>query len=96
MQEKVHDAQARRGVDDLPAAQGVVAQDALLVGVELVVVRIGDVVVGGEQEAAGAAGGVADALAGGGAHDLDHGLDERARGEVLAGAALGVLGVLLQ
>ena len=31
-----------------------------------------------------------------GSHDFDHGVDERARGEVLAGAALHVGGVLLQ
>ena len=45
-----------------------------------------DVVVGGQEEAAGAAGRVADGLPGLGLHDVDHGLDQRARREVLAGA----------
>ena len=65
-----------------------------LVAVERVVGL--DVVAGGEQEAARAAGRVADRLAGGGLHDVDDGLDERARGEILPGAGFGVLGVLLQ
>ena len=55
-----------------------------------------DELVGGEEEAAGARRGVEHRLAGTGAHAVDDGVDERARGEVLAGAALGVLGVLLQ
>ena len=59
-------------------------------------VVVDDVVVGREQKAAGAAGRVADGLAGLGRDDIDHGLDQRPRGEVLAGAGLGVLGVLLQ
>jgi hypothetical protein len=56
----------------------------------------GEEVVGRQEEAAGAAGRVGDGLQGLGAHALHHGLDERARREVLPGAALGVLGVLLQ
>ena len=55
-----------------------------------------DVVVGGEQEAAGAAGRVADRLAGLGSDGVDDRLDQRPRGEILPGAALGVLGVFLQ
>ena len=58
---------------------------------------VGDqVLVRREQEAAGAAGRVGDGLAGLRGHDIHHGLDQRARGEVLAGAGLGVLGVLFQ
>ena len=57
---------------------------------------LGDVVVGGQQEAAGAAAGSQMVSPGVGAHDIHDGLDQRARGEVLARAALGVLGVLLQ
>ena len=53
-------------------------------------------VVGGQQKAAGAAGRVADRLPRLGGDDVDDRLDQRPRGEVLAGAALGVLGVLLQ
>ena len=46
-----------------------------------------DVVVRGQQEAAGAAGRVADGLPGRGAHHVHDGLDERPRREVLARAA---------
>ena len=95
VQVEVHDAQAGGVVDDFPAVQGAVAEVLPLVAVEGVVM-LGDVVVGGEQEAAGAAGGVADGEAGGGAHDVDDGLDERAGGEVLARAGLGILGVLFE
>jgi hypothetical protein len=52
--------------------------------------------VGGEKEAAGAASGIADRLPGPGRHDLDDGGDERAGGEVLAGAALHVSGVFFE
>ncbi len=62
--------------------------------VELVVA--GEVVVGGEQEAAGAAGRVDDDLARLRLHAVDDRLDERARREVLPRAALDVLGVPLQ
>ena len=67
----------------------------LLVPGEVRVV-LDDVVVRRQQKAAGAAGRVADGLAGLRGHHVHHGLDQRARGEVLAGAGLGVLGVLLQ
>ena len=63
VQEQVHRAQPRDAVHDLAAAQRLEAQVALLVAVEERVVA-GDVVVRGEQEAAGAAGRVADRLAG--------------------------------
>ena len=49
-----------------------------------------------EQKAAGAAGRVAHRLAGLRGHHIHNGLDQRARSEVLAGAGLGVLGVLFQ
>ena len=55
-----------------------------------------DVVVRGKEKAAGAAGRIADRLAGLGSDGVHHRLDQRARGEVLAGAGLGVLRVLLQ
>ena len=54
------------------------------------------IVVRREQKAAGAAGRVAHGLAGLRGHDIHNRLDQRARGEVLAGAGLGVLGVLFQ
>jgi hypothetical protein len=94
VQEQVHGAQATDPLDELDAAQGLVAKVPLLVLVELVVAL--DVLVGGEEEPAGAAGRVDDALSGLRLDAIDHGVDEGARGEVLAGAALRVLGVLLQ
>ena len=71
-------------------ASASIAQVPLLVAVERTVV-LDDVVVGGEQEAAGAAGGVADRHARARAHHIDDRPDQRARREVLAGAGLGVL-----
>lgn len=54
---------------------------------ELVVVF--DEVVRSEEEAAGAAGGVADDLAGNGLHDIHDGADEGARGKILPCAFVG-------
>ena len=54
------------------------------------------IVVRREQKAAGAAGRIAYGFPGLRGHDIHDGLDQRARGEVLAGAGLGVLGVLFQ
>jgi len=91
----VHHAQARGVVDDLPAAQSRVRHVVELIAVEGAVAPQ-DVVVGDEQEAAGAGGGVADRVVGGGMHHVDDRLDERARREVLAGAGLRVLRVLFE
>jgi hypothetical protein len=55
-----------------------------------------EVIVGGEEEAAGAAGGVGDGFARLGRDAGDHGFDERAGREVLAGARLCVFGVLFE
>lgn len=55
-----------------------------------------DVIVGGEEETARAAGGIADGFAGLGADAGDHGFDEGARREVLSGPGLGVFGVLFE
>ena len=62
VQVEVHDAEADDAGDDLAAAQGVVAEVVPLVLVERCGRWLADVVVGGEEEAAGAAGGVADGL----------------------------------
>src|SRR5581483_8253552 len=59
-------------------------------------VAVDDVVVRGEEKAAGAAGRVAHALARPRRDAVDHRGDQRTRREVLASAALGVLRVLLQ
>jgi hypothetical protein len=57
---------------------------------------LGQVIMRRQQEAARAAGGIADGLARLRGHHVHHGGDERARREVLARAAFHVLGVLLQ
>ena len=96
VQEHVHQAEAARVGDDLVAVKRLVLQERLLRLVELVVVRVGQEVVGGEEEAAGAAGRIGDGLARLGPHAFDHRADQRARREVLSRAGFGVLGVLLQ
>ena len=68
----------------------------LLLPVEREVVRVGDEIVGAQEEPAGAARGVCDALARLRPHALDHGADQSARREVLARARLGIFGVALQ
>lgn len=50
------------------------------------------IVVGGEQEAAGACGGIADRVVRTGLHGGDHGIDHWARSEILTGTAGGFLG----
>ena len=95
MQHHVHGRQPRRALHQLPAALGLFSQVLLLLAREVGVVA-GHMVVRGEQEAAGAAGRVADGLAGLGGDAVHHGLDQRPWCEVLAGAALGVLRVFLQ
>ena len=96
VQEQVHQAQAAGVGDDLVAVKRLVLQKRILLPVELEVDLVGDEVVAAQEEPAGAAGGVRDALVRLGPHALDHGTDQGARREVLAGARLGVLGVLLQ
>ena len=95
VQEEVHDAEPRRRVDDLPAAQRLVAEGVLpLVGVEHRVAR--DVVVCGEEEAARAAGGIADPHPRLGLHHLDDRPDQRPGREVLTGTGFHVLRVPLE
>lgn len=52
-----------------------------------------DEVVGGQEEAAGSAGGVGYHFSAFGAHTFDDSLDEGAGGEVLAGSAFNILGI---
>jgi len=94
VEQQVHGAEARDAVHQLDAEERAVLELLLLRAVKGVV--LGEVIVGGEQEAAGAAGGIADGLARLRGDHVHHGGDERSRGEVLARAALHVLGVLLQ
>ena len=91
VEEEVHAAEAGDVGHQLDAAQRLEAQVPLLVAVELEVVL--EVLVGGEEEAAGAAGRVGDHLAGLRPHAVDDGVDQRARREVLPRPALDVLGV---
>jgi hypothetical protein len=79
----------------LPAAKGAFLEVALLVAGEVGVV-LREVLVRGEEKAAGAAARIADQLAGLGRDAVHHRLDQRARREVLAGAALDVVGVALE
>jgi len=94
VEEEVHRAKSRGVVDDLASRECLIAEEALLIAVEVVVG--GDVVVRGQKEATGAAAGVGDPLARPRLHHVDHRLDQRSGGEVLAGAGLGVGGVLLE
>ena len=94
VQVEIHDAQPRGFVDDLPAVQGLVLQEAHLLPVQVVVVE--DVVVRGQEEAPRARGRVHNGHARLRAHDFHDGLDEGPRGEVLARARFHVLGVLFQ
>ena len=94
MQQQIHGAEAGNAVHEFDAVKGAVAELAFLRFVELMV--FDQVIVGGEEETAGAAGGIANGLSGLGSHDFDHGGDEGTRGEILAGAAFHVFGVLLQ
>lgn len=94
VQEHVHRAQARDGRHQLHAVEGAGAQRLFLRLVEAG--QACEVIVCREQESARAARGVADGLPGLRIHGLHDGRDERARREVLARAALHILGVLLQ
>ena len=84
----------RGAVHNLHAAQRLLHEEALLVLVEREVVA--DVVMHGQQKAARAAGGIVDQLARLRSRHIHDGLDQSARREVLAGAALHVAGVLFQ
>ncbi len=95
VQHQVHRAHARRALHQLPAAEGAFLQMALLVAGEVGVV-VCEVLVRGEQKAAGAAGRIAGHLTRPGRDAVHHRLNERARREVLAGAGLDVLRVALQ
>jgi hypothetical protein len=94
VQDEIHGAQAGDAVDDVDASERLEPQVLLLVLVELG--TLGDEVMRGEQEAAGAASGIADRLAGLRLDAVHHRGDQRARSEVLPRAALDVLRVALQ
>lgn len=95
VQVEVHGAQPHHLGHDVVAAEGLAPQPF----VDLAVPRRGlglHVLVGGQQEPTGPTGRVADGLRGLRVDHLDHGLDERPRGEVLARPTLHLAGVPLQ
>ena len=57
---------------------------------------LADVIISGQQKATGTTGRVTDGTLRLGLHDIDNGLNQWARGEVLTGPGLGILGVLLK
>ena len=95
VQQHVHAAQPRHAVHQLHAEERAVLEPLLLLAIELVV-RDRQIVVSRQQEAAGAAGRVADGHLRLRTHHVHDRGDQRPRGEVLSGAALDVLGVLLE
>ena len=94
VQEQVHHAEASGIVHDLPAVHGVEFEKAFLVAVKVGVLR--DIVMGRQQKTTCATGGIADALSRFGTHHIDHSLDQWTGRKILARAAFGVFGVLLQ
>lgn len=95
MQHQVHGAEPCGILDQLPAGKGRVLEGFQLIPGEVGIV-LDDVVMGGQQKAAGAASRVTDGLTRFGPDHIDHGLDQRARREILPGPGLGILGVLFQ
>jgi len=85
-QQQVHRAEARDAVHQLDAEQRAVLEPLLLCLVQAGQPR--EVVMRGKQEAARAAGRVADRLARLRGHRVHHGRDQRARREVLAAPPL--------
>jgi len=72
----------------------VILEVANLVAVELVVLE--DVAGGGKEKTTGAGGGINDGGSRLRAHDFNDGVDQDTGREVLAGAGLGILGVLFE
>jgi hypothetical protein len=95
VQEQVHRSEAGGAVDELVAAdEGFLELGALGRGHRLGALL--GVLVGDEEEAAGAAGRVDDGVVDRRLDDVDDRLDECARSEVLAGAGALVRGALAQ
>ncbi len=98
MKHGVHQSETLHVGHELDAVKRLADLELLLGGWQIVMVvglRL-DVTIGVDQKAACADGRVLHALAGLRLDQLDHRFDERARCEVLAGAALGFFGVFLE
>src|SRR5581483_1914561 len=95
VQKHVHDAEPRGAIDDLPALERLVLEKSALFARHAPIMT-GNIVMRGQQEAAGAARRIADFLHRPGLHHIDDGLDQGAGRKILARAAFGILGVLLQ
>ena len=93
---EIHQGHFEGGLDQLVAEEGLVLEKFLLFPIQRIVGGIGKVFLGGEEEAAGAAAGIGDGLAGLGTETSDHGANERTGGKILPRAALDILGVLLE
>ena len=96
VEKEVHQTQFEGNRHDLPAPEGVPLQKLLGLPVQGIVLGVGQVALGRQQEAAAAAAGVGDGFPGLRSDALHHGPDQRPGREVLARAAFHVLGVLLQ
>ena len=94
VQEQVHGAETSGRRYELDRIERLGLQVTYLVTIQPVVLE--DVAGGREEKTSGAGGWIDDGGSGLGAHDLDDGVDQDARREILAGPGLGVLGVLFE
>ena len=94
----VHQGQAVSVRHQLDAGEGLFLLEflSLCCLIEVVVMLLLQILVGGDHETEGAAGRVAAALSEGGLDELHHGVDQRPRCEVLPGAGFLLVGVFLQ
>jgi len=85
VEEHIHAADAEHGAIEIEAVEGLLVEVALEGGVvEEAGVAVAEVLPGGDEEAGGAAGGVADDIARLGSSELDHEADDVAGGAELA------------
>ena len=96
MQEHVHAAKPRHTIHQFDAVEGIASQLFLLFTIQLVVLRIGKIIVGGQQESARAARRIADRHLGLRTHHVDNRRNQGPGRKVLSRAAFHVLGVLLE
>ena len=96
VQIEVHDAEPGGRGHDLPAPHEVLPQMALLVGIQGASVLADHIFVGGQEETAGPAGGIANGVVRPRLHAVHDGLDQFSGREVLARALRRLLGRLGQ